>query len=159
MKYDVWFCKCGRIHLMNNDKYDWLAEDFQNRKIIRVCQNCGATRQTWLDEYFMEFMEDEENPRPSFTVCDSDVKEGEFIGDNTRLIFSRGIPVPLENGEIAEYFGHSGIWYYSEGSCKVWTKRLISDIRYHYKEDAEDILNSISGYAVGIDWGGTPYCR
>ena len=140
---------------MNNDKYDWLAEDFKNRKIIRVCQNCGTTRQTWLDEYFIE---DEDDPRPSFTVCGSDLKECEFTGDsNTQFIFSRGIPVPLESGESAEFFGPSGIWYDSEGRCKVWTKRLISDIKYHYKEDAEDILNSISGYVVGIDWEGTPY--
>lgn len=147
MKYDVWFCKCGRIHLMNKRKYDWLADDSKNRKIICVCQNCGATRQTWLDEYF----------EGGNIICSSDVKEGEFIGDNnTQFIFSRGIPVPLRSGGFAEYFT-SGIWYDSDIKRKVWTECLIDDIKYRYKEEAEDILNSISGYAVDIDWEGTPY--
>lgn len=155
MKYDVWFCKCGRIHLMNNNKYEWLVNDFKNRKIVQICQNCGATRQIWLDECFTK---DGDNLYPSFTVCNSDVKECEFIGDsNIQFIFGNGVPVPLENGETAEYFEPWGVWHYSEGRCKVWTKRFIDYIKYHYKEDAEDILNSISGYVAGIDWEGTPY--
>ena len=156
MKYDVWFCKCGRIHLMNNDKYDWLAEDFKNRKIIRVCQNCGTTRQTWLDEYFMD---DEDDSRPSFTVCGSVFKECEFIEDNNiQFIFSKGIRVPLLNGAFAERYA-VGLWYDDNDRCEVWTDRFIQQIKKEFKDEAEEILNSISGYAVGIDWKGTSYYR
>lgn len=154
-KYEAWFCHCGRIHLMNNDKYDWLSKDFRNRKIIRICQNCGATRQTWLDEYFIE---DEDDPRPSFTVCGSDVKEGEFIGDsNTQFIFSKGIRVPLKSGAFAEYHGPAGGWFDDKGKCEVWTDRLIQNIQREFKDEAEDVLNSISGYVAGINWEGTLY--
>ena len=40
-KYDVWFCHCGRIHVMPNEYYEWLQEDYKNRFILRICQNCG----------------------------------------------------------------------------------------------------------------------
>lgn len=154
MKYEAWFCRCGRIHLMNNDKYDWLAEDFKNRKIIRVCQNCGTTRQTWLDECFIDDVDD---PRPSFTVCGSDLKECEFLGDsNTQFIFSNGIRVPLLSGAYAEHHGAS-LWYDDNGRCEVWTDRLIQNIQREFKDEAEEVLNSISGYVVGINWEGTPY--
>lgn len=154
-KYDVWFCSCGRIHLMNNDKYDWLADDFENRTIIRVCQNCGLTRKTWLDEesYF-----DGELDKPSFIICGTDLKEKEFIGDgNTQFIFSSGIPVPLESGAMATYCGRAGDWFDDAGKCKVWTERLINNVKHQYKDDAKDVLDSISGYVSGIDWSGTPY--
>lgn len=157
MKYEAWFCHCGRIHLMNNDKYDWLAEDFQNRRIIRVCQNCGATRQTWLDECFME---DEDDPRPSFTVCGSDLREGEFIGDsNTQFIFSKGIRVPLKNvfRFATSRLGGNG-WFDEDGNPgEVDTESLIKEIRSQFKDEAEEVLDSISGYVVGINWESTPY--
>lgn len=141
-KYDVWFCRCGTIQLMPNEYYDWLQEDYRNRYIIRVCQNCGATRKIWLEEY-----------EDGFCICGTDANDFELTPDeikNCRIIFNQGIRVPIEGGTYADYHV-SNMWLDNEGHKNVDTKRLI-----HIVKD-EETLRSIAAYVSGIDWTGTPY--
>ena len=41
----------------------------------------------------------------------------------------------------------------------VDTNWLIQDIKRDFKDKAEEVLKHLSGYAVHIDWTGTPYER
>ena len=160
-KYDCWFCDCGRIQVMPNEYYDWMAEDYQHRRVIRVCQHCGATRIMWLDTYFDE----------GFAVNSADFRNEEINtnGDiEYRIIFNDGVKVPMMCGGYADaHYGNTyvnweyierefGITYLPEAerkdpNCtKVNVNRLI-------KENDPEIIKSISGYLVGIDWSGTEY--
>lgn len=141
MKYDVWFCHCGTIQLMPSEYYDWLAEDSANRYIIRVCQHCGATQRVWLEE-------DEEG----YSICASDVEDFEISSEdaNCKVIFSKGIRVPMKSGEYAEYY-RFGVWSDSKENGEVDTIRLIQEV------NDEETLRSISSYLSGIDWDDTPY--
>ena len=49
-KFDVTFCKCGRIHVREHN-YDWLAKDWNKRSLVDVCTNCGITTHTFLTPY------------------------------------------------------------------------------------------------------------
>lgn len=168
-KYDCWFCHCGRIHIMPYSEYDWLQEDYTKRMIVRVCTNCGATRITYLDEY-----------DDGYSICGSDIYDS-FDGRPTvmedsdehkyKYYFSKGIRVPLKCGHYADSFISDTYvnTEYLEKVCKtsfipeakkvdpncciVDTEELINDV----KDD--DILRSISGYVVGIDWTRTKYER
>ena len=160
-KYEVWFCDCGRIHLMDNKYLDWMQEDSKNRSVIRVCRNCGNVQEMFLDE----------NICGGYDICATDNIPEEFDSSpDTHFIFSKGIQVPMMSGGYATYRSPTGRWYtdpvvhiYGEETASknyiVDTKSLIKEIRRDYKDQAEDILKSISGYVSGIDWTGTEYER
>lgn len=144
-KYDVRFCDCGRIQLTPMEYLDWLSEDPDNRYILQICQNCGATRRIFLTEYM-----DGGYALNSVDIFDYELMPEDL--EHCRVIMNRGIPVPLMNNKRAEL--HIGREWYSEESdvpTKVDTQKLISEVK------DEDKLKSISGYISGIDWSGTPY--
>lgn len=148
-KYSVRFCNCGTIHLMNNDNFDWMEEDFGNRSVVQVCRNCGFTKETYLEPY-----------EDGFCHCGHEINEAEFEGDsNHRVIISRGIRIPLnESFGHAAYISPANHYFDDDGNlCTVDTKRLIEQIKHDYKDDADNILYSIAGYVSGIDWSGTKY--
>lgn len=150
-KYDVWFCECGHIHLMPIEYLDWMSENYEHRNIIRVCQNCGETKKMWLTDYDDEL---KINCKDfiNFEMCDN---------ANTRFLLNKGIYVPLINGDCTDYATYycNGVWFYESNKCKVNTIQLIKEIQYKYKDKADDILKSISGYVAGIDWTGTDYAE
>ena len=146
MKYDVRFCKCGHIHLINSSWFDWMREDYKNNFLIFVCQSCGATHKIFLDTF-----------EDGYCVNVVDMTNFQMVGGTSaRFIFSEGIAVPLEVGDYASFYVHNR-WYYGAGSSPVDTQRLIRDIKREYKDDADDILRSISSYVSGINWKGTKY--
>lgn len=160
-KYDCWFCECGRIQIMPDEYFDWLAEDCLHRAVIRVCQHCGATRLVWLEDWGDQ----------GFAVNSTDfINEEISTKDDTeyRIIFNKGIEVPMMSGGYADsYQGDTYInWEYLEkelgttylpdaqtkdpNCTKVNVQRLI-------KENDPDIVKAISSYVTGIDWSGTEY--
>lgn len=150
MKYSVRFCHCGRIHTMTLDKYEWMEESLE-RRIIRVCQNCGDAKQTSLIKN-----------HGGIDVCVSDVDDREFVGDNTLFVFSHGIRVPMKPYEgcdgpvFACHYG-GGRWFHDRGRGEVDTEALINCIKIQYKDEADAILSSIVCYVCGINWKGTAY--
>lgn len=157
-RYDVWFCTCGHIHFMPFDILDWIEEDYMNRKAIQVCKSCGAVRETTLDPYEEGFCTCRDIYRD--TELDCKITEG-----YTKLFVDNGVPVYLKNfdGSTVPASGKLGNRWFginSKGNQEfnsVDTLRLIQDIKHNYREDADDILRSISGYVSGIDWSGTEY--
>ena len=63
-KYEVYVCSCGRIHLMDRSNFDWLSNNYTKRSVIQICNNCGAARETFLDEYM-----------DGFAVCKEEIKD------------------------------------------------------------------------------------
>ena len=159
MKFDVWFCRCGHIHLMPSYYLDWIVEGPENRSIVRVCQSCGATYRMWLDEH-----------EDGFDICGNDFYDKEIQSSDCKVILNRGICVPMKSGLYASYHTSAGIWlddeYNYNDLCEdekkahstVDTARLIKEIERDFgKEYAVGLLTSISAYVSGIDWDGTPF--
>ena len=160
-KYDCWFCDCGRIQLMPQDYISWMAEDYLHRKVIRVCQHCGATRVMWLDTYMDE----------GFALNSADFTNEEICtnGDiEYRIILNEGVRVPMKSGGYADAFqGNMYMnWEYLEKSlgttylseAKEKDPNCIKvDVQRMIRENEPEIIKSISGYVVGIDWSGTEY--
>ncbi len=141
-KYDVWFCHCGTIQLMPNEYYDWLQEDYANRFIIRICQQCGKAQRVWLSTY-----------NDGFAVNACKVENIELNGNdmaNCRVLMYKGTRVPMKNGDYATSHFNT-FWFDDQGNREVDTERLIREVK------DEEKLRSISGYITGIDWKGTPY--
>lgn len=145
-KYDVWFCRCGTIQLMPEEYYGWLQEDYANRSIIRVCQNCGRVQRVWLSEW-----------EDGFAVNASDIEDVELTpASNCRILMYKGIRVPMKSGEYATSHFNT-YWFDDNGSRDVDAEHLIRVIRKSYPDTYDDVLRSIAGYVSGINWNGTPY--
>lgn len=140
-KYDCWFCRCGRVHIMPDSYWNELKDP--NRRILRFCLHCGATKELWLEEY-----------EDGYCCCSMSIDKLDLTSEqlmNYHLVASHGIMVPLEEGGYADYQA-GGMWFDDRGNkSKVNAKRLIREVK-----DPE-ILHSIAGYANGIDWRGTEY--
>jgi len=81
MKYEVMFCECGRIHILNRSDYEWMKEDMKNRKAYHVCTNCGSTYVQYLDECL-----------DGFCLCKADVRDKILTSDDKYKIYiSNGI--------------------------------------------------------------------
>lgn len=160
MKYDVWFCSCGHIHLMPYDYFDWMEGDVRNRHVYRVCQSCGAVYEQYLDNY-----------EDGYAICGASPKGFEIEPkSDVRVMMSPGIPVPMKSGQLASYHTPSNIWLddgYNDAHVEetrklhstVDTENLIRIVEKDFAEYADDVLKSISAYVSGIDWKGTPYER
>lgn len=155
--YDVWFCKCGHIHFIPFDTFEWIKEDYINRRVIQVCQSCNSVRETTLDPY-----------EDGFCVCRNDVESFEIRKDpnaNEKFFTDKGVAVFLKNFDGASIPAVNKIgnrWFGldskgNRGFNPVDTLKLIQDIERNYKDDADDILRAISGYVSGIDWSNTEY--
>lgn len=144
-----------------------MSEAYEERSIVNVCTHCGATVRTFLTPY-----------DDGFAVNSYDVKSS-CVEGYIRLVTSSGIPVYMNSGKEADYcfggyFANSEEWREktfksyipldkAEANRLPWatvnTKNLIDTVNKMYKEDAESILRSISGYVVRISWDGTDYCN
>ena len=142
-KYDVWFCSCGRIQLMPEEYYSWLAEDYENRSVIRICGGCGKAMKVFLTESCYQ-------GHDINSVALEQIILDESNKDNIRIIYDAGIKVPVKNGYYAtSHFFHT--WSDEYGHSEIDVEQLIKDV------NDEDILKSIAAYSSGIDWTGTPY--
>lgn len=161
-QYDCWFCHCGRIQVMDYAMYDWLREDHEKRRVIRVCQHCGETRIVWMEPYW-----------DGYALCSSDFYDKTITPDDDKeyaFILSKGITVPLMDGHnadclcarmycnadyIKEKYNTTDLTWVKENhpeSVTVDVERFIAE-----NKSKRDILESISGYVAGIDFSGTEF--
>lgn len=165
--FDVRFCRCGRIHVMDGSVYDWLAGDHTKRSVVRICSNCGVATRSFLDTYEDGFAMNTYDLR--------DTEEEMFA----KVIASSGIRVYMKSGEEADtfqngYFANCDEWRRMENTRRdfvsicdaekqgqdwatVDTERLIQDVKRKFKDQAADVLKYISGYMVKIHWAGTEF--
>ena len=163
MKYSCWFCGCGRIHILANDLYDWMTEDYEHRSIVQVCNNCGTSHKIFLSDNGEGFDVNAMDLR--------DVNIDILRPQECKILFNKGIKVPMKSGGYATYHFHDGYVNVDYIRDKLGTTYIPTalekdpecttvDTELLIREvNDEDILQSISGYLVGIDWTGTKYER
>lgn len=165
MEYNTNFCRCGRIHAIKyDDSWDFMKEDYRNRKVAHVCSHCGSSFLMFLTEY-----------EDGYSMNSMGLQDT-VIDEVSKLIVDSGIILFTESGHVVDqyvngYFVNEAEWAkhqydhtsldeaYRAGEkwCRVDAAQLIKDVYSHYKAEADAILKSISGYAVKIDWSGTKY--
>ena len=148
--YDVRFCKCGHIHSVPNEYWDWMSEDYAHRQVMLVCTNCGKVTTLYLTR----------NPEGGYDMNSGVIKNAVIWEDSDiqyRIIFSEGVLVPVKDANgipcgYADYYNNRA--WFSEG------KRVEPDAAALINAVKDPILmKSISGYTVGINWTGTEYER
>lgn len=182
-KYDIRFCKCGRIHTTPIEKLDNALE--KNKNLLLICAGCGnATligadiEPDWdepdKDCYMMYSGDFSTYENKSITVTDFESTDS-YKGIE-EVIYSHGIKVPMMTGQFAtDYFNgrFSDRWYpdfYKIQRNDITVKEIMDFIdEYTYDrttvnmqrfihETPEDMLEEISHYFVdGFNWKGTKY--
>ena len=185
MKYDMRICKCGTIHMIDNDKLDVALK--HNKNLLLICAECGHAKligadiePSWFepdrDCYNMYAFEFSPNKDKTISPVDFDSKK-EYKGIE-EIIYSHGYKVPMNSGMYAtDYnFGRfSDRWYpdFYKIQRKDITVKEIMEFIDKYNEDRttvnmnrfinetpEDVLEVISGYLIdGFDWTGTKWER
>lgn len=182
-KYDMRICKCGRIHMIDNDKLNKALEN--NKDILLICGHCGnATiigadiEPDYIDPskncYMMYSMDFSVNGDTSITPdIFIESKEHKAVQE---IVYSHGIKVPMMTGEYATMYNcgkFADAWYpdfYHIRRPDI-TVEEIMDFIDKYNEDRhtvnmerfifetpDDMLKIISHYLVnGLNWKGTKY--
>lgn len=153
-KYDVRFCKCGRVHFIENEKLEKVCSE-NEKEILFICNHCGASSIIGLEDYM------DGKAWYSYSVTNTEISDVSRIG---LIIASRGEMIIMQTGSFATYLS-GGLFIDSdtpkpdEITTNEWenkrkivdTQRTINQIR-----DIEKV-EALSHYGVHIDWKGTLY--
>ena len=157
IKYEVYFCSCGRVHFVDSEK---LNDAIVNEKeILIVCNNCGNS--------FVEGADKEEyNGEEGYMMYSRSMRDTE-INDTSKIdniVFTPGEKVRMmTGGEATSYVGNTFIDWETKKpdniTLKEWEKmRETVDIERTINWISDDNkLSNMSNYVTGIDWKGTKF--
>lgn len=182
-EYDMKICKCGRIHMVPDDKVEKALE--ANKNLLLVCAGCGAATLIganidldWNEadkDCYMMYSGDFSSHR-DVSIHASDFDKTEDSKGIEEIYYSHGLKVPMMTGQYAtDYFNgrFSDRWYpdFYKIQRKDITVEEIMKFIDEYTHDRttvnmsrfiqqtpEDMLNKISDYMIeGFDWKGTKF--
>lgn len=182
-KYDMRICKCGRIHMVDNNKLDKALEN--NKNLLLICGGCGAATLIGADiepdwnepdkKCYMMYSGDLSSYEDK-SITDADFESTEHHKGIDEIIYSHGIKVPMMTGQYAtDYYNgiFSDRWYpdFYKIQRKDVTVNEVMDFIDEYNHDRttvnmkrfihetpEDMLEEISHYMIdGFNWKGTKW--
>ena len=183
MKYDMRICRCGRIHMIDNNRINSALK--KNKNLLLICAGCGAAtligadvEMDWTDqgkEIYMMYSNDFSVSEDSI-ITSSDFKTTDNHKAIEEIIYNQGLKVPMMSGQYAtDYFNgiFSDRWYpdfYKIQRDDITVKEIMNFIdefnhdrttvnmdRFIY-ESPEDMLDEISRYSIkGLNWVGTKW--
>lgn len=156
MKYDVRFCRCGRVHFIDYEKLCQVCDD-QGKEVIHICNNCGAAFRRGLEEYL------DGKAWYAADVIDAEITDTSKIG---WIIASQGERIHMKTGgQATDEVGGTFIdWEtpkpkdVSEREWEVMRRTVDTQATINFIGNKEK-LKALSGYLVDIDWSGTKYER
>lgn len=186
-KYDMRICKCGRIHMIPNEKIENALEN--NKNLLLICAGCGAAtliggdlgldiEPDWFEPdkkcymmYSREF-----SSYKSKSILATDFEKTDESKGIEEIVYSHGIKVPMMTGQYAtDYFNgiFSDRWYpdfYKIERRDITVEEImkfIDDYRHDRTtvnmdwfmcQTPEDMLKEISCYMIeGFNWKGTKW--
>lgn len=158
MKYNVMFCKCGRVHFIDEEKINEAIKN--NKQVLVICNNCGESLIIGANESY------EESGDKCYMMYSSNMIDTE-INDTSKIhsiVFSAGEQIQMMTGGAATYYGNNTFidWETKKPedvSNEEWEKLRETVHTQHtinWIRD-EDKLEQLSHYGSGIDWTGTKY--
>lgn len=182
-KYDMRICKCGRIHMVPNEKVNRALKN--NKNLLLICGSCGAARligadiePDWNDpekDCYIMYSGDFSSYKDE-TISISDFETTESKKGIEEILYSHGIKVPMMTGRYATDYSNgkfSDRWYpdfYKIQRKDVTVKEIMEfideyshdrttvNMRCFINETPEDMLEEISHYIIdGLNWKGTKW--
>ena len=186
-KHSVEICKCGRIHMIDDNKLNKVLRN--NKNLLIVCGGCGKATLIGADVHpdrndpdnrdkdsYMMYSFDF-SPNGDKSVMASDFESTENHKGIEEILYSHGIEVPMLSGRYATDY-ESGVGFSDRWYPDFWkiqrsniTVEEIMDFIDEYTHDRttvsmdrficetpEDILEELSYYRIeGFNWKGTKW--
>ena len=187
MKYDMRICRCGRIHMIDNNRINSALK--KNKNLLLICAGCGAATLIGADVEMDWTVQGKEKTEEIYMMYSNEFSASEDsintpadfkTTDNHKgieeIIYSQGLKVPMMSGQYAtDYFNgiFSDRWhpdFYKIQRDDITVKEIMNFIdefnrdrttvnmdRFIY-ESPEDMLDEISRYSIkGFNWAGTKW--
>lgn len=182
-KYDMRICKCGRIHMVDENKLEKTLKNDKN--LLLICGGCGCAtliganvEPDWNESekncYMMYSGDFSSYEDKSITV--DDFKSTENHKGIEEIIYSHGRKVPMMTGMYATDYANgrfSDRWYpdfYKIQRNNITVKEIMDFIDEYthnrttvnmnrfIRETPEDMLEEISHYMIdSFNWKGTKW--
>lgn len=158
-KYRVEFCRCGRVHFIENRDINKAIDN--NKVLLHVCTTCGKTLVIGSD---IERTEDDE--QLSHIMYSYSIRN-EIIDNISRIdkiIINEGTCIPMKTGGVATHYDNKGFvdtLTQVRPNIKLdvmeQKRRSVNMIiLLHHLED--DKIQALSEHRIrGFDWNGTKY--
>lgn len=183
MKYNMRICKCGQIHMVDNEKLNKALEN--NKNLLLICAGCGVAtligadvEPDWDDPdktcymmYSSAFSSYKDR-----NICAADFESTEKHKGITEIIYSHGYKVPMMTGMYATDYNNgifSDRWYpdfYKIRRSDITVKKIMEFIDEYthnrttvnmdrfIRETPDDALEVISHYYIkGLNFKGTKW--
>lgn len=158
IKYEVYFCSCGRVHFINTEKLNKAIEN--EKQLLVVCNNCGNS--------FVEGANKEQDYEGkecymmySFNMKDTEINDMSKIDS---IVFTLGEHIRMMTGGEATYYG-SGTFIdwetkkpnnVTDEEWEVTRKTVNVQHTINWIKD-DNKLNHMSNYVTDINWKGTKF--
>ena len=157
IKYEVYFCSCGRVHFVDSEK---LNDAIVNEKeILVVCNNCGNSFVEGADK--QEYDGEEGYMMYSYSKRDTEINDTSKIDS---IVFTLGEHIRMMTGGEATYYG-SGTFIdwetkkpnnVTDEEWEVTRKTVNVQHTINWIKD-DNKLNHMSNYVTDINWKGTKF--
>ncbi len=147
-KYNVNFCRCGRVHFIEWEKINKVCSD-KTKSLLHICNNCGHVLDIWFTDY-----------EDGYAINSKSVLNEELEVKNIGLVVtSTGTKIYMKTGNEATMLeGGTFIdWGTSDRGCKEEDRYEVDIHKTLRYLDDEIKAKELSGYGVNIDWSGTKY--
>ena len=182
-KYNMGICKCGRIHMLDNEVLDRALEN--NKNLLLICAGCGNAiligahiepdlNEPDYDCYMIYF--DDFSRYNDRSIGANDFESTENHKGIEEIIYSHGYKVPMITGKYATDYCNGrfyDIWYpdfYKIQRSDITVKEIMEFIdKYKHdritvnmnrfiRETPDEILEEISHYYIeGFNFKGTKW--
>ena len=157
IKYEVYFCSCGRGHFVDTEKLNKAIEN--EKQLLVVCNNCGNSFVEGADK--QDYDGEEGYMMYSYSKRDTEINDMSKIDS---IVFTSGKQVRMMTGGEATFFG-SGTFIdwetkkpnnVTDEEWEVTRKTVNVQHTINWIKD-DNKLNHMSNYVIGIDWKGTKF--
>ena len=176
-EYDIYICKCGRIHAIYDNKHPKERVTPDEKDLALICSNCGTVMVIGAELC--------SNGYNLYTYIKKFETPGAIMGMNkiatakpTEVYYSVGYPVPMKTGNYANRFSETSDRFYDmeypmlseidrhnitykdvhEFVNNFYKNSSTVDMERFMRETPKDVLASIACYGFrAFKWEGTPY--
>jgi len=157
IKYEVYFCSCGRVHFINTEKLNKAIEN--EKQLLVVCNNCGNSFVEGADK--QDYDGEEGYMMYSYSKRDTEINDTSKIDS---IIFTSGEHIRMMTGGEATFYGNGTFidWEtkkpdnVTDEEWKTMRENVNVERTINWIRD-DNKLSHMSNYVTGINWKGTKF--
>jgi len=157
IKYEVYFCSCGRVHFVDTEKINKAIEN--EKEVLVICNNCGNSFVEGADK--QDYDGEEGYMIYSYSKRDTEINDTSKIDS---IVFTLGNKVIMMTGGEATFYGNGTFidWEtkkpnsVTEDEWKTMRETVNVERTINWIKD-DNKLSHMSNYVTDINWKDTKF--